>query len=89
MAPAAPLPGPLPGPAPVLFFAPDQARRRLGEWGATAFQTRVADAMRRFLGSAARWLRIIEGRGPAALESTYRAIVGGQIDPAEGHVIAL
>jgi hypothetical protein len=78
----------LPGPAPVLFFAPDQARTRIAEWGAGAFQTRVADAMRRFLGSA-RWLRVVEGRGRDAVASVYRAMLDGKADPAEGHVLSL
>jgi hypothetical protein len=79
----------LPGPSPVFFFAPDQARKRVGEWGAAVFQSRVAAAMSRFLDSTATWLRIVEGRGEAALEAVYRATVEGRSDPAEGHVIAL
>jgi hypothetical protein len=79
----------LPGPAPVLFFAPDQARRRIGDWGAAGFQTRVGESMREFLGSAAGWLRVVEGRGQGAIESVYRAMLEGRADPAEGHVLSL
>jgi hypothetical protein len=79
----------LPGPAPVFFFAPDQARKRLDEWGAAAFQTRVADAMRRFFDSTGPWLRIVEGRGQAAVAAVYAAMVDGRADPAEGHVVGL
>jgi hypothetical protein len=79
----------VPGPAPILFFAPDQARKRIGEWGAAAFQARVGEAMRRFLGSTAGWLRVVEGRGKAAVESVYRAMLEGRTDPAEGHVLSL
>jgi len=78
-----------PGPAPVLFFAPDQALRRIGDWGAAGLQARVSGAMRRFLGSAARWLRVVEGRGQAAVESVYRATLDGKVDPSEGHMLAL
>lgn len=79
----------LPGPAPVLFFAPDHARRRIGDWGASELQARVGEAMQRFVNSAARWLRIVEGRGPAAVKSIYHATLDGKADPSEGHVLSL
>jgi hypothetical protein len=81
--------GALPGPAPTLFFAPDQARKRSEEWGAQGFGERVGGAMRSFLGDAAKWLRIVEGRGQAAVERAYRACVDGRTDPAEGTVVGL
>jgi len=79
----------VPGPAPILFFAPDHARRRIDDWGAAGLQAGVGEAMQRFLDSAARWLRIVEGRGQAAVESVYRAALDGKIDPSEGHVLSL
>jgi hypothetical protein len=79
----------LPGPTPVFFFAPDRVTKRIADWGAPEFQRRVGEAMRRFLASASSWLRVVEGRGPAALESAYRAMLEGRIDPAEGHVLSL
>jgi hypothetical protein len=78
----------LPGPAPLLFFAPDHARRRIGDWGAAGLQARVGEALRRFLDSA-RWLRIVEGRGHSAVEAVYRAALDGKMDPSEGHVLSL
>jgi hypothetical protein len=78
----------LPGPAPILFFAPDHAKRRIGDWGAAGAQTRVSEAMGRFLGSA-DWLRVVEGRGQAAVEAVYRAALEGKMDPSEGHILAL
>ena len=81
--------GPLPGPAPSFFFAPAQAQKRLAELGPQAFQTRLATASRDFLASAATWLRVVEGRGQAAVERSYRAMLEGQADPAEGHVVGL
>jgi Protein of unknown function (DUF2855) len=78
----------LPGPPRIFFFAPDQARKRVGDWGAATFQRRVGEAMRTFLAST-RWLRIVEGRGQAAVESVYRAMLEGKADPAEGHILSL
>ena len=79
----------LPGPEPVFFFAPDQARRRMRDWGGDGFQSRVGEAMRRFLGSTTGWLRVVEGRGHDAVEAVYRATLEGRANPAEGHVLSL
>jgi uncharacterized protein DUF2855 len=79
----------LPGPPRVFFFAPDQARKRAGEWGAATFQARVAAAMRTFITSTAGWLRIVEGHGERAVESVYRAMLDGKADPTEGHILSL
>jgi hypothetical protein len=79
----------LPGPAPVFFFAPDRVKKRMADWGPAEFQRRVGEAMDRFLRSAAAWLRIVEGKGPAALEAVYQKMLEGRTDPAEGHVLSL
>jgi len=81
-------PADLPGPAPVFFFAPTQLLKRLQEWGPDQFQRRLGAAMQRFLTSSS-WLRIVEHRGPAAVERLYRAMVDGAVDPAEGHKLSL
>jgi hypothetical protein len=83
------VPAVLPGPQPEFFFAPEQARQRVEEWGPTEFQQRVAAALRHFLASAATWLRIVVGWGPDAVERTYRAMLEGTFDPAEGHLLTL
>lgn len=77
------------GPAPVFFFAPEQARKRSAEWGPGELEGRIAAALAGFLASASAWLRIVESRGPAAVEATYRALLEGTADPAEGHVLGL
>ena len=79
----------LPGPTPAFFFAPDRAKKRMEDWGAAEFQRRVGEAMARFLGSTSAWLRVVEGKGPAALESVYHGMVEGRVNPAEGHVLTL
>lgn len=79
----------LPGPTPVFFFAPDRVKKRMADWGPPELQRRLGEAMDRFLRSAATWLRIVEGKGPAALESVYEKMLEGRIDPAEGHVLSL
>jgi hypothetical protein len=79
----------LPGPAPVLFFAPDHGQRRLAEWGPAEFAARLGAAMQRFLDSTRGWLRIVDGQGAGAVESVYRAMLGGTADPACGYTLSL
>src|SRR6185295_164552 len=79
----------LPGPTPTLFFAPDHLQARLTEWGPAELNARLGRAMQRFLDSASAWLRITAGRGPAAIEAAYRALVDGRANPADGHVLSL
>ncbi|MBX3024613.1 DUF2855 family protein [bacterium] len=81
-------PAALPGPAPAFFFAPTHLQRRLQEWGPAPFQRRLDAALQRFL-TASAWLRIVEHRGPAAVERLYRAMVDGRVDPAAGHICTL
>jgi hypothetical protein len=79
----------VPGPEPIFFFAPDHARKHIEAGGAGAFRARVDDAMTKFSASASRWLRVVEGRGPDAVESVYRALLEGRTDPAAGHILSL
>ncbi len=79
----------LPGPRPTFFFAPDRVVKRTAEWGGEGFEQRAADAWRPYLEWAAGWLQVIEGEGPAALESAYLDLLDGNIDPASAHVLTL
>jgi hypothetical protein len=83
------VPDALPGPAPAFFFAPDHGAAARKAWGAAAFQARVDAALQDFLGDARRWLRIVPGRGTAAVETVYRGFLEGAADPAAGHVLSL
>jgi hypothetical protein len=79
----------LPGPKPVFFFAPDHARRRFQTWGVKAFQSRTRDNLDDFITSAQKWLKVIEGRGPKAVETVYKSILNGESHPTEGHILSL
>lgn len=83
----------LPGPRPTLFFAPTQAARRLAEWGAAEFESRLAVASRGFLvhvghrvSDGEAHLRVVEVEGQAAIDATWRALVAGTVPPDEGRV---
>jgi len=79
----------LPGPKPVQFFAPDQIRKRHKEWGAAAYHARLDAAAARFLESVRPWLRVVQHKGPQAVEALYRAALDGRIAPADGHMASL
>lgn len=79
----------LPGAEPTMFFAPSQAQKRIGEWGADRFQRETGDAWRRFITKAEAWLVIHHGDGPEAVTEVYKAMVEGTVAPSEGHILKL
>jgi hypothetical protein len=81
--------GPLPGPAPQLFFAPSHIETRQKALGPVAFAKHIADADAAFLASARSWIEIVRGRGMAAIEATYRAVLEGRAAANQGHMLSL
>ena len=83
----------LPGPRPTLFFAPAQIKKRHVDWGAAGLQQRLTEAWRGFMGAVTDakhpWLRVVQSSGPAAVGSIYDALLGGRLDPAEGHMLSV
>jgi hypothetical protein len=81
----------LAGPRPVLFFAPSQAQKRVGEWGADAFRDRVAASWSRFITRVADprrpWLRVLTGEGRGAVQTVYSALLDGQVPADAGWVL--
>ncbi|MFU8765284.1 MAG: DUF2855 family protein, partial [Haliea sp.] len=81
-------PADLPGAAPHLFFAPDQARRRMQEWGREGFDAKLGASWRNFATEAADWITIARGRGPEAIARVYADMLAGRIDPAAGNILS-
>ncbi len=81
--------GGLPGPDPEFLFAPDQIAKRRTDWGREGFETAVAAAWDRFVPWSERWLTIRHAGGPAAVESVYRAVLDGRVDPGIGDICTL
>ncbi len=83
----------LPGPAPVLFFAPAQGAKRIGEWGAGGFQRRLGAVWDAFMEPVTRtrdpWLTVVRGQGARAIENCYSALLDGTVPANEGHVLSV
>jgi hypothetical protein len=83
----------LPGPRPVLFFAPAQAKKRHGDWGAAGFNERMARAWRAFMDRvnqpAAPWLVVQTHKGPEGVQAAHALVLGGRGDPRLGHMLSL
>jgi len=79
----------LPGPTPTFFFAPSQLDKRTADWGPAELQRRLGEAWRRFVTFTGRWLEVVRGSGPAAVERVYREVLEGRAQPAQGHVLSL
>lgn len=86
---AAPQPTSLPGPKPEFFFAPARIVKRTEDWGGAGLQDRIASAWKEFAAMSDGWMEIKRHTGEAALERVYREVLGGSLDPRDGHVITL
>jgi hypothetical protein len=74
---------------PAMFFAPDQMRKRIGDWGREGLDQRFADAWRTFAPVVAEWVDVVEAHGPEGLERVWQEVLSGRADPRSGHVVTL
>ena len=81
--------GELPGVQPTFFFAPTQLQKRVREWGPGGLQQRYGTAWRQFLAFTEPRIRVVHGRGRAAVERVYLETLEGRSRPDEGHVLSL
>jgi Protein of unknown function (DUF2855) len=79
----------LPGAQPIWFFAPDQIRKRAKEWGPGGIDKRFGVAWTGFAPKLDRWLKVTEGRGPAAVRQAYLDTLNGRVPPEFGHLLSL
>jgi hypothetical protein len=79
----------LPGAKPTWFFAPDQIRKRAKEWGPGGIDKRFGAAWTGFAPNLDRWLKVTEGRGPAAVRTAYLDTLNGRVPPDQGHILSL
>ncbi|MGE5291251.1 MAG: DUF2855 family protein [Micromonosporaceae bacterium] len=79
----------LTGPRTTVFFAPDQMRKRIGDWGREDLDRRFAAAWRRFAPAAEGWVDVVTGHGPEALRQAWLDVLAGRSAPRAGHVVTL
>jgi hypothetical protein len=72
-----------------MFFAPDHIKRRSQDWGPGGIERRTADAWAKFIPSVDRWMKIVDGSGPAGVERVYREVLAGKAKPEQGHILSL
>jgi hypothetical protein len=79
----------LTGPRTSVFFAPDQMRKRTGDWGREGLDLRFADAWRRFAPTVEGWVDVVVQHGPEALRNVWLEVLAGRSAPRVGHVLTL
>lgn len=73
----------------IVFFAPDQLRKRTLDWGREGLDVRFGSAWRQFAPTVAGWVDVVVGHGPEALREAWLEVLAGRASPRTGHVVAL
>jgi hypothetical protein len=83
----------LPGPKPLLFFAPAQIKKRVGDWGGAGFHAKFATAWGGFLARvrnpASGWFQAKHHQGADAALALVQAMLDGDVRPEDGHIVSL
>lgn len=79
----------MPGATPEFFFAPGQAQKRNGEWGAGQVEMRVGESLQSFHDFSDRWLTVQSGYGPDAIDATFKRVLAGNASPSEGLILSM
>ena len=77
------------GAPPIMFFAPDQAKQRMKDWGADGFAKNLGARWIPFLNSAKDWMNVKNHDGVDGFTSVYNTLLRGDIPANEGHLIRL
>lgn len=76
--------GTLTGARPTVFFAPEQMRKRIGDWGRDGLDQRFAAAWRSFALVVEGWVDVVVGHGPQALEKVWLEVCPATAAPGSG-----
>ena len=77
------------GAPPVMFFAPDQAQRRLKDWGPEGFAKKLGARWVPFCQSAVNWMDIEKHEGVDAFMPVYKSLLAGDIPANAGQSLRL
>lgn len=80
---------PAAGAPPVMFFAPDQAKLRLKDWGPAGFAQKLGERWTPFCRSAQTWMEIETHNGAEAFAAPYHALLRGDIQAHKGLLMSL
>jgi hypothetical protein len=72
-----------------MFFAPAHIQKRTEEWGPGVFQKQAFDFWRRAAVRSRAWLRLERFAGLAGLQTAYRRVLAGEINPDRGVIVDL
>src|SRR5882724_5066677 len=79
----------LPGAKPQFFFAPAHIRKRAKDSGREGFDMRFSAAWSGFVPMLDQWVKMNEGRGPAAVQRAYLDTLNGRVPPDQGLILSL
>ncbi|MEO6472431.1 MAG: DUF2855 family protein [Aeromicrobium sp.] len=74
---------------PTMFFAPDQMRKRISDWGKDGLEARFAEAWQAFAQSVEGWVDVVVSEGPEALQRVWLEVQSGLSDPRTGNILSL
>lgn len=73
----------------VFFFLPMWLEKRRKDWEPGEFGKRYGEARAAFLPTADKWMKIVQSRGPEAVQAVYLQMLEGKVDPQVGHMLSL
>jgi hypothetical protein len=71
------------------FFAPNQMRKRTGDWGRAVLDQNFADAWHSFAPTVEGWVDVVVHEGPEALRDVWLEVLSGKSSPRVGNVLQL
>ncbi|MCW9033793.1 MAG: DUF2855 family protein [Rhodospirillales bacterium] len=78
----------MPGPKPILFFAPDQIKKRNKDWGPQGVMQRFGASWKAFLEPLNDWISVSHTQGGDAIKSAYLETLAGKVKPSQGLVLS-
>lgn len=71
------------------FFAPGHIQKRVGEWGAAAFDQKVNDFMADTSAKCRDWLKIQDVDGLSGMEAVYDDVCSGKLSADQGIIVRM
>lgn len=74
---------------PKMFFAPDQMRKRINDWGREGLDRKFGESWRAFAPVVEGWVDVVVGEGQESLQRVWGDVQAGKTAPRDGYVIQL